>query len=192
MVKPFRKLFRLAGLLFPALYSWTTKETTLAFAVVLLILFLGLEGLRSRRATVNDVIFRKGSIILRESERTGLTSITWFLIGVPVAVLLFPREVAVGAWLFFLVGDAAAEFVGTRWGRTRVLGKTLEGSLACLLTCLSLGLVIWAWLGMALPAVVAGAVTATLVEFLPLRLNDNFTVPLATGLVMLPFAGSSV
>jgi len=189
LVKPFRKLFRLTGLLFPALYSGTSKEVTLAFALVLLILFLGLEGLRFRRAGVNEALFRYGSIILREKERTRLTAITWFLLGVPPAVLLFTYEVAVSAWLFFLFGDVAAELVGTRWGRTRVLGKTLEGSLACLVTCLILGLVVWTWLGMPWPAVVAGAVVATVIELLPLPMDDNFTVPLATGLAMLPFMG---
>lgn len=109
VVKPFRKLFRLTGLLFPALYLWTSKEVTLAFTTVLLLLFLGLEGLRFRWPAVNETLFRYGSIILRERERTRLTSVTWFLLGALPAVLLFTRQVAVTAWLFFLFGDVAAE-----------------------------------------------------------------------------------
>jgi len=189
LIQPFRKLFRLVGLLFPALYLWTSKEVTFAVALALLILFLCLEGLRFRRAAVNEALLRYGSSILRESERTRLTAITWFLLSVPPAVLLFTREVAVSAWLFFLFGDVAAELVGIRWGRTRVLGKTLEGSLACLVTCFILGLVVWARLDVPLSAVAAGAFVATVVELLPLPLNDNFTVPLLTGLAMLPFGG---
>jgi len=189
VIQPFRKLFRLTGLLFPAVYLWTSKEVTLAFALVLLILFLTLEGLRFRRAAVNEVLFRYGSVILREGERTRLTAITWFLLGALPAVLLFTRQVAVTAWLFFLFGDVAAELVGTRWGRTRVLGKTLEGSLACLATCFIVGLAAWAWLGMPWPAVVAGALAATVIELLPLPMDDNFTVPLVAGLAMIPFTG---
>jgi len=189
VIQPFRKLFRLTGLLFPALYLWTSKEVTLAFTIVLLGFFLGLEGLRFRRSAVNEALFRYGSVILRKEERTRLTAITWFLLGALPTVLFFTRQVAVTAWFFFLFGDVAAELVGTRWGRTRVLGKTLEGSLACLTTCLIVGLAAWAWLRTPWSAVVAGALAATVIELLPLPMDDNFTVPLIAGLAMMPFAG---
>ena len=59
--------------------------------------------------------------------------------------------------------------------------KSLEGSLACFLFCILVALLVPhlpLWVG------AIGALVATLVEAAPLPINDNFSVPLVSGLVM--------
>jgi dolichol kinase len=100
----------------------------------------------------------------------------------------------------FILGDAVAAIVGLGMGRISVAGKTLEGSAACFLLCLTLlvgayplvpGL-LDAWGGrLAFPVVLAAALSTTVLELFPVRLgprlviNDNLTVPLVTGALML-------
>jgi dolichol kinase len=58
--------------------------------------------------------------------------------------------------------------------------KTLEGSLACFISCLIFGL--W-WLGNPWLALL-GALTATAAELGNIALDDNIKIPLASGIVM--------
>lgn len=84
------------------------------------------------------------------------------------------------------VSDALASLVGMRVGGPGWCGKSLAGSGAFLVSAVIIALLL-------VPdrpvAAVVGAVTATIVELLPLRvgrarLDDNLSVPLAGGAVM--------
>ena len=71
------------------------------------------------------------------------------------------------------------------WGRRGIRNKSLSGSCACLVICLAAGAILAAITHVALWVVVVGAICATLVEFLSLWLNDNLTIPLVAGGVMM-------
>ena len=79
---------------------------------------------------------------------------------------------------------ATAAIVGKAWGRTRVFRKSLEGALGGLAACLGWaaflalsGVLPW-------PVLVAGALAASLVELLPIPLDDNLGMTLLSGVVM--------
>jgi glycerol-3-phosphate acyltransferase PlsY len=102
-------------------------------------------------------------------------------------VSLFEKELAIACLSFLVLGDMFAAIIGMRFGRTQIwAGKSLEGSLACFIVCFVIGLFV-AWLFPAhlnLQIIALGAFTATIVELLPLGLDDNLTIPLISGLVM--------
>ena len=89
-----------------------------------------------------------------------------------------------------LTGDAAAALIGRRFGRIRLVnGKSLEGTIAFVTAGYAMLALVLAWSGCggiwyaaAVPAVIAGA----LVELFQkqLRIDDNFSIPLATGAVL--------
>jgi dolichol kinase len=80
-----------------------------------------------------------------------------------------------------------AAIIGKKFGHTKILAnKSLEGSLACFVACLVIGLFV-AWLfpaHLTLQIIVIGALTATIVELFSLWIDDNLTIPLISGLVM--------
>jgi glycerol-3-phosphate acyltransferase PlsY len=122
--------------------------------------------------------------MIREHERVNLLGSTYLLIAALLAVEMFPRPVAAAALGFTILGDAMAALVGKAYGRTRLFGKTLEGSAASLVVCLvwaaflaSAGWVSW-------PVAVAGALVASLVELLPIPLDDNLGMTLFAGYTM--------
>lgn len=121
--------------------------------------------------------------MIRPHEQQGdFTGATYILISVCATVALFSPPVAVVALAFIIVGDTFAAIVGRRWGRHRFLnGKSLEGSLACLAGTAAIALLAP---DIALPVALAGAAVATIVEALPLGVDDNISVPLVSGLVM--------
>ena len=72
-----------------------------------------------------------------------------------------------------------ATVIGEKFGRRIVFNKSLEGSLACLVLCLVIGIVMSRISSaMVLPVAIVGAVSATVVELLPIPIDDNLTIPL--------------
>jgi len=187
-VKFKRKLFRLVGLLFPALYllfgSWG-RFVTIGVLILFIATMLTLEVYRFRYPGVNRWLFEHFKAFTKEKEQTRVSTTTYFLIASLLTVLLFPRGVAVAAILFLVAGDPVAEIVGVLYGRVRLLGKSVEGTLAGFAACLAMAALAKTLpLGLGWPALLAGAAAATLAELLPLPLDDNFTIPLAAGLAL--------
>ena len=122
--------------------------------------------------------------LIREHEQFSLMGSTYLLLASLLAIEIFPREVAAAAIGFTVLGDAFAAMVGKAWGRHRFFRKTLEGALGGLVAC-----VVWAALlagsghlpwGVAM----AGAAAASLVELLPIPLDDNLGMTLVSGYAM--------
>lgn len=122
--------------------------------------------------------------LMREHERFSLLGSTYLLLAALLAIEIFPQPVAAAALGFTVLGDAMGALVGRARGRHRFFNKSLEGGLGCLLTCLAwAGYVAWVS-PLTLPVLAAGALAATLVEILPIPLDDNLGITLAAGYVM--------
>lgn len=122
--------------------------------------------------------------IIRDHEFKGsFIGASYILTTSAVTIALFPKTIAVAAIVFIIIGDTAAAIIGRLLGRHRLIGKkTIEGSLACLV---SLILVSFLIPGLPLVAGLAGALAATLAEAFSGKIDDNLTVPIISGLVML-------
>jgi dolichol kinase len=123
------------------------------------------------------------SPIIRKHEMDGdFTGATYILITACLTIGLFDKPIAIAALAFIIVGDSFAAIIGRRWGKHRIGRKSIEGSLGCLL-----GTLIVAALTPGLPFSVAafGAVVATVTEFRSLKIDDNVSVPLVSGLAMM-------
>jgi len=148
-------------------------------------LFLAFEFLRLRVSAVNDWFFLYFRPLLREEEMSCLTGASYALIASLIAFLAFPKEIALLAICFLAMGDAVATIVGKYWGKRRVLGRTLEGNIACLISCIVIGLVFhYVGPGIRLVTIMVGSISAAFIESIPLPVNDNLTMPLFSGLVM--------
>ncbi len=145
---------------------------------------VGLDVLRihERRVRTFFRLFFGGMI--REHERTGLLGSTYLLLAALIAIEVFPQGVAAAALGFTVLGDAAGALVGRAWGRHKVFHKSLEGALGCLAACLAWAGFVAAVSPVPWPVVLAGAVVATLVEVLPIPLDDNLGITLAAGYTM--------
>jgi len=148
-------------------------------------IFLTFELIRFRASTVNEWFLSNFRALLREEESSRLTGTSYMLVASIVAFLVFDRDVAIIALSFLAVGDAVATIVGKLIGKRRLLGKTLEGDLACLFSCIATGLVFhYVGFGVPLPNILVGAASATIVEAIGLPINDNLTMPLLAGLAI--------
>jgi phosphoserine phosphatase len=106
-----------------------------------------------------------------------------FALGVAISLLLFPAPIRYVAITILTLGDGFAHIFGMKFGKHRIpfnKGKNLEGSISGFL---------FAFLGSLLfvdpiRALIA-AIFGMIIEALPLPLNDNFNMPIATGLLLL-------
>jgi len=111
-----------------------------------------------------------------------LTGATYLFLGSLLVVALFPKEIAVVAMYFILVGDPSACLVGTAFGKIKISrSKTLEGTLAFIVTSL---LATWWIPGVPQHVKIIGAVVAGGLEHITWRLDDNLVIPFVAALIM--------
>ncbi|CAI5746492.1 unnamed protein product [Peronospora destructor] len=171
--------------------------------------FYGLHKLRGRSKTVNAAYIKWFRNILRQHEvsRSTLPGAYYFLLGSGVSLAVFPIRAARLAVLHLSVGDPAAAFFGTLYGRHKLVtlfgklggNKSLEGSVGCFcVTAISTlaALIVeqdfyFDMTGKEDVAVVAGMVSlaaglgAAAAELLDLGgWDDNLTLPLLSGVFL--------
>lgn len=182
-----RNLYHLlVGILFPLGYHFARSRIgPLIFIGFLLLLMVVFEVERLRKPGFNRWVFEHVRALVKESEKRKPTGTTFFLLSVFLTILLFPKFVAVASLTFLALGDVAAAVVGERWGRTKILQKSMEGFAAFLVTAWVSGWGLSFLYPQLTPSIVFwGSLTASLVELLPLPVDDNFSIPLVTSLVM--------
>jgi dolichol kinase len=177
-----RKIVHLATLIVPAGYVMTSRETVLVFVIPLFLGLLAVDVLRHFHPGLASLFkrFFFGKV-LREEEKPTLMGSTYFLFSTILTLLLFPKPIAIASLLILILSDTAAALVGMAIGRTRIFGKTLEGSAAFFLVSL---LIVWLYPNLPRFSGTLAALGGTVIELLPIRLNDNLSIPLVTGAIM--------
>lgn len=122
--------------------------------------------------------------MIREHEEFGLLGSTYLLLAALLAIEILPQPVAAAALGFTVLGDAFGALVGRAYGRHKFFRKSLEGALGCLVVCLLWGVYLVTVHHMPWQVVLVGALTATIVEMLPIPLDDNLGITLAAGYAM--------
>jgi glycerol-3-phosphate acyltransferase PlsY len=178
-----RKFLHLIPLVFPlaSTLGILDRFQLLLILGITAIFTLVLDIARRRYAPVGNAFAKIFGSFLRQGEKENPIASTHFFIGMFLSALLFPSPIAEAGMYILVVGDTMAAVVGMAWGRPRFRGKSLEGSFAFLVSSFVILSIVG---GLALPIILAGAVAGTIVELLPLPVNDNLTIPVLAGLSM--------
>ncbi|OAA31010.1 hypothetical protein AT15_08520 [Kosmotoga arenicorallina S304] len=183
-----RVLIRPFAFSFPALSFFIPVERLILLIGVTLALFAFLDISRLLLPGAQKVLNGLFPQMYKRSEKERISSITGFLLGVFIAFLLFDQKTAVAVVSFSIFGDMSAKIAGKLFGRRKIFGKTLEGSLAFLTATFVLSYVLSLYAFVPFWLSLTGGVVATIVELLPLHIDDNVSVPLLSGLVMYLFS----
>ena len=181
-----RKIYRIgAGILFPLIYGLTPSKIPVQMLIIYLLgIMTPIEVIRKVAPGFYKTLHDHSKGILKE-EPGYLMGTTAFLLATLIIIAVFSKGVAILSLLFLIFGDTSSTIVGTRWGRVRFLkGKSLEGSLAFLITCLIIGFLFFRILNIPIIVMLIGAITATVVEAITVKFDDNFTVGLGTAITM--------
>jgi glycerol-3-phosphate acyltransferase PlsY len=188
-----RKAIHLFALSIPIGYFLLPKPLSLLILSPFVVGAVVIDIVRLRKLPLHGFLNRLLGPILREHEGADFAGSSYILSASFFSILLFHKSVAVAAISFIILGDIAAALVGRRFGKIRFKWnlsgnnssgsnrKSLEGSLSCLLVCLGVAVLVPhlpLWVGL------IGALVATTVEGITLPVNDNFSVPLISGVCM--------
>ena len=181
-----RKLYHLiGGMLLLSCYFLLGRDRALILYAVLFFAVIAAELARFAVPSLNETLFGKFSSFVRPTERNRLTGTAPYVLGIWSTLYFYRSDIAAAAICFLAVGDVAATTVGERWGRTKIGEKSLEGTLAFLVTAVAAGFLLSAAGSPLMPwLILAGAITAAGVELLPLPVNDNLSIPLISGGIM--------
>jgi dolichol kinase len=192
-----RKATHLVALAIPIGYFFLPKLLSLMILTPFALGSIVIDIIRLKRLPLHGFLNRLIGPMLREHEDSNFTGSSYIFIASVLSILLFEKSAALAAISFIILGDIAAALVGRRYGKLKInwnfarpkvktgqnphKRKTFEGSFACLCMCLLVVLIIPGlplWIGL------VGAIVATMVESMPFPIDDNFSVPLISGLVM--------
>ncbi|PIE51384.1 hypothetical protein CSA37_11690 [Candidatus Fermentibacteria bacterium] len=187
----FRKGIHLGSVVIPALAIFYDRIDLVLSLLAVAAGLLLVDIARNRNRVFRRFFLGLFGKVLRGKEQEGaMTASTVLVASAALTIFMFRQEVAVSALVFLSVGDTFAALVGTRYGKVRLVsGRTLEGSLAALFSCLTAGvglMYISGLMGWALTpwGLSAGALAATLAELFEMPLDDNLRIPVTAGLVM--------
>ena len=126
--------------------------------------------------------------LLRAEEQLKESAGIPFVMGLLLTILSFPKPIAVVAILTLAIADPLSALIGIKYGRLRVVAhKSIEGSLAFFAGCFtSTALVFLGYAptsGTAFGLAFFVAFTVGVFEMVPIRLDDNLTIPLFTAAV---------
>jgi len=166
------------------IYLKLEKKIVLTFIGALTLFFLIPDLLRLISNQINRFFFVKVRKIYKEKEKTRFSSISLFLVSFFLTLLLFEQDIAIVAISFLIFGDFFSKIYGLRFGRTPFFEKTVQGSLAHLCACLMAGYILHPFVQISLPIIFLGGLVASLVEALPLGIDDNLSVALISASVI--------
>jgi dolichol kinase len=178
-----RKLVHLATLIIPLGYGFTSIETVLVILLPFFLCYLAIDLLRHFHLGMAS-LFEKYFYgrVLREREKRTLMGSTYFLFSSVLTILLFPKSIAIASLLILILSDTAAALVGKWIGKILIFGKTLEGSMAFFFSAL---LIVWSYPQLDRFSGSLAALGTALVEVLPIKMDDNLTIPIVAGAIML-------
>lgn len=175
-----RKIIHLSCTILPLLYYFClNREQIVIICITISIFFLIAELLRFRHGKSEVLFQRIFSPLLREKEKnTHITGATYLFISATVTFIVFKKEIAVPAILILTVADSFAAIVGKMTDSAKFFDKSIAGSLTFFLISMIILSLVLPDLGWLIPVI---SVLVTIVEALPLPINDNLLIALFTG-----------
>jgi len=177
----YRKSIHIFSSIIPLFYVFFSKNLTLKILIPLALIFIMVEIIRFNINFINRIYIKILRDIIRVQERKRFSGATYLLISSVLVILFYDKSIAVACLLFLTLSDSAAALFGKRFGKIKIYNKTLEGSLAFLLSSL---IIVYLIKSLNFITGVSGAITATFVEFTLTNIDDNLSIPIISGLVM--------
>ncbi len=186
----FRKGIHLSSLSIPVGYAFLDKSTVLTILVPLTALVLLTDVLRVLVPSFREFYHRLFGWLMREHERgpgtRSLNGASYVLLSACLCIFFFPKVIAITAFSILIISDTVAALIGRRFGKHPFLGKSREGATAFLVSAIMVVLLT--------PKVsyspaeylvgMVGAGIGTIVESLPIAIDDNLSIPVCIGGVM--------
>lgn len=185
-----RRLFHLAnGVAIATAYAilFTQAQVVRLFGITACLVYI-LDRVRIHYPELLQRVPWVNERFFRAEEHVRESAMTPYAIAILLTILTFPKPVALIAIYTLAIADPLSAIVGIRFGRRRIVpGKSVEGSAAFLVATAAVAFTVLTWASPEaapaerIEASLLIAVLGAVCESLPLRIDDNLTIPLAVG-----------
>jgi dolichol kinase len=182
-----RKGIHLFSLSIPIVYFFISKHLALCILLPITAAFIIVDTTRYYISSVSRWFYLWFGWLLRKHEtdinRKRLNGASYVLISASLSVFLLPKIIAINAFAIFIISDTTSALIGRRFGRHRFLAKSFEGSLAFFISAVLVVLIAPKTdrLPMEYLVGIIAAAIGTVIEALPIRIDDNLSIPLGVG-----------
>lgn len=176
----------LVATLYAVLFSHQQAISLLGTAAGLIYIF---EQVRINYPEIQNRIPGFTNFFLRAEEQVKESAMLPYVIAVLLSIITFPKPIAIIAIYTLAIADPLAAVIGIRFGTKKIVGqKSLEGSAAFFTVTFLVTLIVLAASSPAPAAPIAVvalmvALTSSVFEMVPIRIDDNLTIPLFTGFI---------
>ncbi|MGD8781456.1 MAG: dolichol kinase [Ignavibacteria bacterium] len=130
----FRKGIHLCSLSIPVIYYFITRELALKILIPLAVLSTSIDLGRYYYKPLGDLFYSLFGFLLRNHEKDSvkknLSGATYVFLSAVLVILLFPKIFVITGFATLIIGDLAAALIGRKFGKTKFLAKSLEGTAA--------------------------------------------------------------
>ncbi len=182
-----RKGIHLTSLLIPIIYYFIPKSTALSILIPLTLLFVLSDTARVFHEPSGRLYEKYFGFLLRRHERNSsgrrLNGATYVLLSAVLCLWIFPKVIFITAFAILIVSDTSAALIGRKFGRHPFFSKTLEGSLAFLVSALLV--VLFSpkieYLPLEYMIGATAALVGAIVESASIGVDDNLSIPISVG-----------
>ena len=168
------------------------KVVCVLLLIAALSFFLTAEYARLRFPKLNAYAIKAMGPVMRKHEVTKMSGTPFYIGSVLLSVAIFPKPIAILSILFLAIGDPVSSIFGITYGDRIGIrfanGKSLIGTAAGMGICSVITIVYLLVTGVPLfPSVciaLAGGLAGGGAEMIPLDIDDNFSIPLVSGLAL--------
>ena len=151
-----------------------------AIGTILIVVFDFLRIYTKQVQRIYNFLFKE---VTRDFESHRLTGASYVMIGALIVLSIFESRICIPALLIMSFSDSAAAIIGKKYGKTKIFNKTLEGSLAFLLT--SFVIVIFFIPDIDFTFSIIAIIASTIVELVPKsNLDDNLLIPIVSAFII--------
>jgi len=171
-------------------YIFYSLVPSLILVGIIALIFIFIDILRISYQYKNKTLPKRFTILFKESEQKKLSEISIFLIGIFLTILIFnyiDKKIVITTMIYTILGEIFSTFLGLNYGKKKVFNKTIEAFLGYIISVLIFGFILWTLLEISLIILLIVGVAAAAIDILPLRINENLTVPILSGIIMTIF-----
>ena len=186
-----RKLIHLCSLSIPVIYYFIPQSNAIIILSILTFLAVLIDVSRYFFPSFGKLFYTLFGFLLRKHEVDGrkknLNGATYVFISALLGVIIFPKVLFLTAFPILIISDSTAALIGRKYGRHKLLAKSLEGTLAFFISA-SIVVLFTPKLNGSMTEYFIGIIAAAIgaiVENISFGLaDDNLSIPIAVGFSM--------
>ena len=190
-----RKSIHLMSLSIPISYIFLTKETMLYIFIPFAIAITLFDILSQRVKFFTKLLLSFFGKMLRPHELRGegtFNGATWVIISAAICVAIFPKVIMITGFTILIISDIFAALIGRKYGKRPLFDKSWEGTASFIITAMLIVFIYYSVFSLPNSYLIAGVVAAIVGGFVEavsnvVKVDDNFSIPISVGVVMLIF-----